>query len=70
MYDHYSIPSRMNVQLDTSCAELDRALEGGNGILGQCVVRSPVGDWLGRLKLLRGQFGSLVTSFTLVSAKV
>jgi hypothetical protein len=44
VYYDGAIAGRMYVELDTFRAQLNGAEEGGNGILGESVVRTPVGN--------------------------
>lgn len=66
MDDYNPVRGRAHIELDRVGAELDRALERRDGILGQCVVGAPVRDreacetafgqvFLGGLQWERGQ---------------
>jgi len=63
MDDDDSVARRVHVELDGIGAELDRAGEGGNGVLGDRLVCPPVGD-----PFRRGAPGGCVQAFPRVVA--
>ena len=52
MYDHHAVARGMHVELYGVGAQLDGLLERRDGVLGQAVMRAPVGDRLGDWSLV------------------
>jgi hypothetical protein len=69
--DDDPVASRVHVELDAIRPELDRALEGGDRILGMSLVCPAVGDTLGRIAALTsGQAFLSVVALYAMSAKL
>jgi hypothetical protein len=49
VYDHDAIAGGVDIELDRVGADVNRLLEGRDGILGEGLVRTPVRDGFGAL---------------------
>ena len=68
--DYHAVTCRMHIELDSVGAELDRALESSDRILGMTLVGTPVGDALrGVTAAAWGQVALSVVAFCSMSAK-